>query len=146
MLAKLAAAFTIATGCANSSEVVPDVVEAEIGVDRSAPDELATIDIGLELHAGSRANHNVELLDAVLLYPTHDRPGITMKLALPTGNLVLAPDDETMVYLVNVGTTNADLTIGCGKPFDVLVSVLYLDEPEHGFADVEPTVVTIACH
>jgi len=47
-------------------DAVPDVVEAELAVDRSAPGELAMFDVSLRLIAGPQADRTTELWDAWL--------------------------------------------------------------------------------
>ncbi len=141
----LVATIAIAAGCSNlDSEVVPDVVEAHVAVDRSAPGELAMVDIVLRLVAGSRADRRVELWDAALMELMPERPGINLNVAFPDGPVDLEPDDQRMVSLVNVGTTNADLTPGCGRAFDVFVTIRYLDDG-NGFTDVDRERVIIGC-
>jgi len=147
-----AAIWTVATiataaACSNvDDEVVPDVVEATIAVDRSAPHELAMVDVSLRLIAGSRAYHTIELWDAWLMQPTRDVSSYRLKLALPDGSIDLDPDEERVVDLVNVGTTNAYLTPLCLQAVDVSVNIRYLDDPTHGFTDVERLRVPVTCN
>lgn len=143
----MVALIALAAACSNlDDEVVPDVVEAELAVDRSAPGELAMVDVSLRLTAGPQADRTIELWDVWLLQPTRDVSSYRLKLALPGGSLDFDPDEQRVVDLVNVGTTNADLTPLCHQAVDVFVNIRYLDEPMVGFADVEPRRVTIACN
>lgn len=151
---------TIATTAACSNldhEVVPDVVRAELAVDRNAPGELATVHVALRLTAGSEADHTIELWDVWLMEPARDVSSYFLRLALPCsgpsrfatcseGRLDLDPDQQMVVDLVNVGTTNADLIPLCQQAVDLYLNIRYLDDPMSGFADVEPPRVTIACN
>jgi hypothetical protein len=114
---------TFATACSNlDHEVVPDVASAAVAVDRNASVELAMINVTLRLSAGSQADHTIELWEAWLMQPTRDVSKFQLKLALPGGTLDLDPDDEKVVNLVNVGTTNADLTPLCEQGVDLYVN------------------------
>ena len=150
---------TIATtaACANlDDEVVPDVVRAELAVDRNAPDELAKVGVSLRLTAGSDADHTIEVWNVSLMEPAHSVSSYFLKLAVPcygrsrfstcSEGLDLDPDQQLVVNLVNVGTTNAHLIPLCQKAVDLSLSIRYLDDPMSGFADVEPPRVTIACN
>jgi hypothetical protein len=138
---------TITTAaCSNlDHEVVPDVVSAKLAIDRSTPDELAMVDITLELTAGSEADRTIELWDVWLMQPTRDVSEFQLKLALPGGTLDFEPDQQRVVDLVNVGTTNAHLTPLCQEVVDLYVTIRYLDDEMNGFGDVEPLRVTIDC-
>jgi hypothetical protein len=143
----IVALVATAAACAsNEQDVVPDVVDAHFAVDRSASGELAIIDISLELVAGPQAERTIELWDVWLMEPTKDVSTHQLKLALPGGSLDFEPFQRTVVDLVNVGTTNADLIPLCHHPVDVLVNIRYLDDPMNGFTDVEPQRVTVACN
>jgi len=144
----IVATLATAAACSNlDHEVVPDVVRAEIVVDRFAPSELARVDISLELTAGSRADRTIELWDVWLMQTSRDVSEHRLKLTLPGERLEMDPDEQKVVDLVNVGTTNADLTALCRLTVDVLLNIRYLDDPEmNGFADVDPHRLTIACN
>jgi hypothetical protein len=151
---------TIATtaACANlDHEVVPDVVRAAVAVDRNAPDELATVDVSLRLTAGSAAEHTIEIWDVWLMKPAHTVSSDYLRLAFTCsgqsrfeacaeGILDIDPDQQLLVKLANVGTTNADLIPLCQQAVDLYLNIRYLDDPTSGFADVEPPRVTIACN
>ena len=78
------AMLATAAACSNlDHEVVPDVTSASLAVDRTAPAELAMIDVSLELSAGSKANHTIELWEAWLMQPTRDVSEFQLKLAFP---------------------------------------------------------------
>ena len=143
----LVATIAVAGGCTDlDHEVVPDVVEAHVAVDRDAPDQLATVDVVVALVAGSRADRVVDLWDAALLEPILDRPGLELELAMQGGSVALDPGDEVRVDLVNVGTTNADLMPGCFRAYDVSVTIRYLADPMmNGFGDADLARVTIDC-
>jgi hypothetical protein len=144
--ALLAATLVTAGACTDTAhEVVPDVVRAELAADRSASGELATVDISLRLTAGLVAHHTIELWDVWLMEPTRDVSDHQLKLALPGGSLDLEPHEQIVVDLVNIGTTNADLTPLCHRAVDVLVNIRYADDPMNGFTDVEPQRVNVAC-
>lgn len=135
-----------ATACTDlDHEVVPDVIHAAVAVDRSAPAELAMVDVSLRLIAGARADRTVELWDAWLMQPTRDVSTFQLKLAFPEGSVDVEPREQRVVDLVNLGTTNADLLPLCHQAVDVRVNIRYLDEPTNGFTDVEPRRVTIDC-
>ena len=134
-------------GCSSLDEdVVPDVVRAELAVDRNAPDELASVEVSLELSAGSRADRTIELWDVWLMQPTRDVSSYRLKLAFPTGSIDFDPDEQMVVDLVNVGTTNADLIELCHQLVDVYANIRYLDDDMNGFADVEPRRITVGCN
>lgn len=151
---------TLATtgACANlDDEVVPDVLRAEVAVDRAAPDELATVHVSLRLTAGSTADHTIEIWNVSLMEPAQDSSDSYLKLAVPCSRrssvgacsgrgLDLDPGQQMVVDLVNVGTTNADLMPLCHRAVDMTLSIRYLDDPMVGFADVERPRVTIACN
>jgi len=104
------------------------------------------VDVSLKLSAGSDANHTVEIWDVWLMEPSRDESDHRLKLALPGQTLALDPDEEMVVDLVNVGTTNADLTSLCHRVVDVLLNIRYLEPPMNGFTDVEPRRITVACN
>jgi hypothetical protein len=142
----LVAALATAAGCSSfEGEVIPDVVHAELAVDRNAPAELAQVDVSLRLTALRRADHTIDLWDVWLKQPTRDVSTHQLKLALPAGSLDFDPNEQRVIDLVNVGTTNADLIDLCHQAVDVRVNIRYVDDPRSGFTDVEPLRVTVDC-
>jgi hypothetical protein len=144
----LLVAVAIMTGCSSFDyEVDPAIVQAHITVHPTAPTQLATIGVTIQLVAGSRADRSVALDHVALRQtPNNTIPDIPLDLAFAGAQQVaIHPGEQIPVDLVNVGTTNADLTPLCGATFDVVVFINYVDDPTQASGNARMTELTIAC-
>jgi hypothetical protein len=117
------------TGCSSfDDDVFPHVVTATVTTVPSQPDSLAAVNITLRIEAGPSAERRVAL-GRVSLEQQSDQ-AFVRELAL------VFPDEPTLAFhaneartvdLVNLGTTNADLTPLCGEAFQLSVLLDYPD-------------------
>jgi hypothetical protein len=145
----LAIAMLATTGCSSfDDDVFPHVANATVTAVPAEPDSLAAMDISLRIVAGPRAEHEVALERVSLERPTGSRVR-DLDLAFPdTATLVFHAGDEMTVGLVNVGTTNGELTPLCGQTLDLAVLLDYPDTVSDGVAEWTGGggTVAIACN
>ena len=133
--------------CSYSSldeQFVPTIEQASFTVASNNPEALASISILISVTAGKGANGLV-VLDRVALRAEEGFDEILLLgVALPAAfEPQLNERETTSTMLVNVSTTNADLTPYCGSPVDLVV---WVNDPSDDAAkngDVVP--VDIVC-
>lgn len=136
-------ALLTTTGCSSfDDDVFPHVVNASVTATPAAPTALAAVDLTLEIVAGSRAEHEVELGEVRLEQPADGLIVQALHLAFPGDpTLTFHPGNTKTVGLVNTGTTNADLAALCGQALDVSVFLGYPDTSELTGGGAPVTVV-----
>lgn len=139
--------------CSYSSlddEIFPEVLRADVAVDRTAPDDLAPIRIRLELRGGPRAG-SPALLDKVVLDDTINDPLadpatelLRLDLRFPiTFDPYIDESETKIVDLENFGTRSADLEPLCGQDLTLTVSIA--DANEGNAWTLASAPVTVAC-
>jgi hypothetical protein len=136
----------LAMGCPDEGPrgLAVTVNNARIGVNRSAPDALADLDVTLELVAQRQAASAA--VDEVSITPLPDRDleiDFAPRLLGPMGEVPrvsLRSGERLVVRVLNGSTTNGELSGLCGRPVELTV---VMDDDGRRPEDMD--TVTIAC-
>jgi len=127
----LACTCVLSAACSSlDDDIFPRVERAAIEVDGERPDDLASLDVEIELEAGPTADREVVLAGVSLIDPEEEGWTLPVELQFPAGfDTSFGPDEARTTELDNAGTTNEQLLPACERSSWLQVQITYADEP-----------------